>query len=279
MKKGWKVFWIICAALTVAGVTLCIVGVCLGATFGSFKEHYPVYAYNDWDDDFDYDDDWDRPLASESVKSTGNSFTGITELDVEGKAPVEMIVKEHDGDTLEVDFDGLKSNVNASCRQDGSELKVDIKRKGARINNGGTVTIYLPKDTTYHEASFSVGSGILQIDNIMAQDLDVEVGAGQGVINGAAVQKLDAKCGAGELLMRNIVTEETDLDCGIGRIECEVQGAEQDFNYSVKCGIGQVSIGDESYAGLGGKKTINNGGAYEMEVDCGIGEVIVSFTK
>ena len=33
MKKGWKIFWIICASLTGIGAALCIGGAVMGADF------------------------------------------------------------------------------------------------------------------------------------------------------------------------------------------------------------------------------------------------------
>ena len=33
MKKGWKIFWIICASLTGIGAALCIGGAVVGAGF------------------------------------------------------------------------------------------------------------------------------------------------------------------------------------------------------------------------------------------------------
>lgn len=37
MKKGWKIFWIVCASLAGIGVVLAVVGIVMGATFGSIQ--------------------------------------------------------------------------------------------------------------------------------------------------------------------------------------------------------------------------------------------------
>lgn len=288
MKKGWKILLIVCGVLAVGGITLCVVGVSLGATFASFRDYYPLYVHEDWDDDWrDWDDDWDdddwhnhNASAQEgTVMTTDNSFTGITEIDLDAKATVEVLVKEHEGETIEVDFSGLNSTVTSSCRQEGTELHIDIKKHGVRTNNGGTAIVYIPKNTTYHEASFSVGAGILLLDGVKAQELDIQVGAGEGKLSNLTATKLDAECGAGELIMTAITADTTDLECGVGLLKYQAVGADKDYNYNIKCGIGEVQVGSEIFSGLGSKKSINNGSSNTMDIDCGIGEISVSFTK
>jgi hypothetical protein len=60
-------------------------------------------------------------------------------------------------------------------------------------------------------------------------------------------------------------------------MELQLAGAENDYNYEISCGVGQVKIGSTSYSGLGNSQEVDNGASRKMEIDCGIGEVVLSF--
>ena len=60
MKKGWKIFWIICASLTGIGAALCIGGAVMGADF--YEVEAALHTRPGWgwiDENEYYDDDYD----------------------------------------------------------------------------------------------------------------------------------------------------------------------------------------------------------------------------
>ena len=44
MKKGWKIFWVMCISLGVLGIALCISGIILGATAEKIREVFGIQA-------------------------------------------------------------------------------------------------------------------------------------------------------------------------------------------------------------------------------------------
>ena len=58
-----------------------------------------------------------------------------------------------------------------------------------------------------------------------------------------------------------------------------VTGTQDEYNYDLQCGIGNLDIGSDSYSGLGREKHISNASAdRKLELECGMGNVSVSFS-
>ena len=95
MKKGWKIFWIICASLTGIGAALCIGGAVMGADFYEVEAALNTRSGWGWIDENEYydDDDYDDYAETEYCDGTRQNapqqaeesmtFSGIKELDVD----------------------------------------------------------------------------------------------------------------------------------------------------------------------------------------------------
>lgn len=73
------------------------------------------------------------------------------------------------------------------------------------------------------------------------------------------------------------VEKEVKIECGVGQVNYTAVGSQEDYDYEVSCGIGSVTVGSDSYSGMGGERKVNNNGSKKMEIECGIGMVDVSF--
>ena len=88
---------------------------------------------------------------------------------------------------------------------------------------------------------------------------------------------MELECGAGEAVLYGDALREAKIECGVGSVYYTASGSQEDYNYEVECGIGSVTVGGDTYSGLGNKRKIHNGGSKKMEIECGIGLVDVSF--
>ena len=70
-----------------------------------------------------------------------------------------------------------------------------------------------------------------------------------------------------------------EISCGMGQIQLELNGKAhyEDYNYDISCAAGNVEIGHMNFAGVGVKRTIDNNSGKHVDVDCGMGEVEISF--
>ena len=70
-----------------------------------------------------------------------------------------------------------------------------------------------------------------------------------------------------------------EADCGVGEIDINLKGQEEDYDYEVSCGVGDVKIGSHSYSALGNDKNIDNNADNTITLDCGVGQIRVMFQQ
>lgn len=303
MKKGWKIFWIVCASVAGIGVVLAVVGVIMGATFGSIQAAFWNYGHRaeqrfeaieetvEVEDDFDEDEfldgaDWDDRVSNAEVISNGSTvhLDGIRQLDVE-LSHLRIVLEESTGTELEFQTSNIPEDAAGELvlKQEGEELDVFIRNeqnwKAIMKNRGevGTLTMRIPKNQLT-QMSFSIaGGGVLEAAQVQTGELDIEVGAGLIQLQNVRVDALDLEVGAGDASVTGTINREASIDCGIGTVDLQLTGTQQDYSYSMECGAGVIQIGNDVYSGISNEKTIMNGGAM-IEMECGAGEVTVGFS-
>lgn len=303
MKKGWKIFWIVCASVAGIGVVLAVVGVIMGATFGSIQAAFWNYGHRaeqrfeaiedtvEVEDDFDEDEfldgaDWADRASNAEVISNGSTvhLDGIRQLDVE-LSHLRIVLEESTGTELEFQTSNIPEDAAGELvlKQEGEELDVFIRNeqnwKAIMKNRGevGTLTMRIPKNQLT-QMSFSIaGGGVLEAAQVQTGELDIEVGAGLIQLQNVRVDALDLEVGAGDASVTGTINREASIDCGIGTVDLQLTGTQQDYSYSMECGAGVIQIGNDVYSGISNEKTIMNGGAM-IEMECGAGEVTVGFS-
>lgn len=269
MRKGWKIFWIVCGAMAAIGFVCCAIAWGMGVTTSMLHNRFP------------YGIGWvDVGGAGPAAEDIHESFTGVEEIDME-LAAGKVIFKEGNDSDVRVDTDDIRKKLGFQCYMDGNELKLTSKKRLNGLNNigRGTITVTLPRDITFKEVSLSVGAGSLEIESVSAEDLSVEVGAGEVIISNFQADEADFDCGAGSIEARGEVRSKADLKCGVGSIEYTAFGHETEYNYDIECGIGEIICGSNSYSGLGRDQSIDNNADKEISIEGGIGSVTVNFEK
>lgn len=210
------------------------------------------------------------------------------------------------------DWKSYRRSISWEQQGDTLEIKDEVDNKIFRLFTHGVgdarLTVRIPKDHVFEELSMDIGAADVGVsldtmlaasdieiqmgtgellggskdskDVILKADtLSVEIGAGNIELSGIETETLDADCGAGNLTLKNVIAREVDVDGGVGRVSLEMEGRQEDYDYEVECGIGQVEIGDATYSGLGHSRQIDNGADRSMDINCGIGQVVVSFLE
>lgn len=305
MKKGWKVFWIVCACLTGLGIVFCIGGWVAGATFAGIEHslwRYETHVVQkiemleeEYEDEYFEEAEeneteavWDEGLSGNASTVTDNSrasLAGIGELDVE-VSYLLVEIQESVNDEIVFLTDNIPEEVEDELvlQQEGDELEVYIRneKKWRRVMNSrgelATLTIQIPKNHSLRSMALYIGAGILEADDIRVSELEIGVGAGEANIHQFTVNSLEVKVGAGEADLTGTAAAEAIIECGIGKVNYQAVGSQKDYSYDLEVGAGVVSIGNEDYSGLANSKKIMNGGPL-MEIECGIGEVNVTIDK
>lgn len=293
MKKGWKIFWIICGIVVSVGIILCMAGAIMGATFeevemilddgitinGLFRE-----ANNDSSggDNMEYglEDGYGYGERAENPDSR-DGYSGIEELDIDVAGVVIQLLPSED-EKVYVETADVDSRLQYDCRQDGDTLEISTTKKLRLINRirgvTATVWIYLP-ERELKKISISNEAGAVYAETASAREFSLDVGAGEGILKDFTVQNAQLDCGAGEITATGTILKEMDIDCGVGEIELTVLGREADYRYEVDCGIGEVLLGERQFSGIGVEQTGNSGGSRELNIECGVGSVTVIFAE
>lgn len=286
MKKGWKIFWAVCASAAGVGIILCIIGVGMG---GSLTEINRVYKSGRFFSTEYNSEEMEHLAASEDGGGQSGKnpeditqYRDIHELEAE-LTYLTVILEEYEGDSVEVDASDISSKLQDRliCKQEDGKLEINYTDKGLwkqiGKNNAGRLLIKVPAGTQFEEVSMGIGAGELSADNILANNLKISVGTGTADITSFESEELEVECGTGILTLKGEARSTADIDCGIGEVNWDVVGSEENYNYKVNCGIGAVSVGNRDYSGFSGESYVDNSAAGEMDIKCGIGTININF--
>ena len=253
MKKGWKRFWITSGAIAGIGVLFLILGFILGVSFSKIKFGFP-YIF---------------PLSNRVVtvkESTGQTgkektFEGVKNLEMDVDH-MSVYLKPSKNGKVCVGTEDIDERANLQIYKEGDTLNIETDLESNRINQAGTIILYLPQDVKLYEMDISVGAGSLKskLQSVHAENADIAVAAGAAEIQG-------------------IMAQEMYLECGVGSVTLTLHGAQEDYNYSLECGMGEVKIAEGRYSGIGVEQQIDSGAARNLDIECGMGSVEVKFEK
>lgn len=161
-----------------------------------------------------------------------------------------------------VGTEDIDERANLQIYKEGDTLNIETDLESNRINQAGTIILYLPQDVKFYEMDISVGAGSLKskLQSVHAENADIAVAAGAAEIQG-------------------IMAQEMYLECGVGSATLVLHGEQEDYNYSLECGMGEVKIADGSYSGIAVEQQIDHGASKNLNIECGMGSVNVKFEK
>lgn len=298
MKKGWKIFWIICAVLAAIGIFLAIAGTALGGlvilrddqdenVIRAWMDRLGIRVRNEVTVTTDVTGLPDENYIPGELDGTDiTSYSGIDKLDLEltGMSVRVMPYDEeleavYNGDII-VDIsqcrDDLKDKITVT--QDDSELKVHMEDRG-RLNtqDSGIMYISVPRGLYFEKIAADAKAGLIELSEIEAGELDVQTNTGQIIASAFSVERLEAECGVGQITLEGEVTELAEISCNVGEVMCTLPGTADAYDYELKCAAGGLLIDGESYSGISNKMEIDNGGGCRIKAECDLGNVEINF--
>ncbi len=297
MKKGWKIFWIICAVLAAVGIFLAVAGTALGGLV-MLRDDRGEGILRSWLDRFgirqevtvmsEIEEVTDGSLVyAEPDGKDVTSYAGIDELEIEltGMGVRVMPYDEsggtaYDGENIIVDISGCREDLKdrISVSQDGAELRVEMEHRGwLGTQNSGIIYISVPRGKYFEKISADAKAGLIELTEIEAGELSAKTGAGQIIASSFSVNRLDADCGVGQITLEGEVADRAKINCNVGEVLCTLSGTADAYDYEVKCSVGELLIDGESYSGIGNKMKIDNGSGRRIEAECNMGTVEIMF--
>lgn len=277
MKKGWKVFWIVCAVMAAAGIAMTVTGIALGglAMLSNADEAGPVH-------------DWlqrtGRRVETENTVPDGEMITayeGIDEISLD-LSNLGIVVTPSDSEAVIVDTSQLSSDIREDVviSQNGGELEMETDGHSGfhwNADDPGMLYISIPRGAYYNSFSADVGAGLLEMEGVSAGEISLEVGAGQIIAEGFCTDVLEADCGAGQISLQGEVLRTADLNCDVGEVLFTLPGGMEVYNYELSCSAGELIVGDEAYSGIRNDMKIDNGSSCLIEAECRIGRMEIMF--
>lgn len=299
MKTGWKVLWGTCGVLAVAGVGMGIAGVAMGGLTSLraqevYREDRILQSGSMAAKEEVQEVGSDQSDTSQSVYSGDDNviwgwdngsleYSNLRELEVE-LSYIEVDVRKSDTDTVLLLTEDLPEELGNTMMMKSEHGKLEIEASDRKLwkeigkNNAGRLIICLPEDLILQSAEFQVGAGILNVeDTIRADELSIDIGTGTADIQNFEASEFDLEVGTGSVSIAGTADREVDIECGVGEVEYHDMGKRSEYNYEIKCGMGSVSIDNEEYGSIAGEKKIKNNAAKEMDINCGLGTVTVTF--
>ena len=137
--------------------------------------------------------------------------------------------------------------------------------------------IYIPEDLL-REIDIKAAAGSVYADELTADNVSIEVDAAAVQIDELKVtREAELQVDAGKMVIGYYDGPQLDVECALGSVLVVCEGNKDDYNYQMECGMGKIVFDQESYSGVGEKINLKNGGHKLIDVECGMGEIMLEF--
>lgn len=157
------------------------------------------------------------------------------------------------------------------------------------------IQITMPDEFIAKEYNISLGAGELDMKVLNANNCDLLVGAGSIKLQRLNItNKAKLEVAAGELVVSNLKTLDANItcgmgsaritgeiqrnltaDCGMGSIEMDLSGEEDNYDYYISCGVGNVKLNSHNYNFIADDKIQNQNAVGTFKLTCGMGSIDV----
>lgn len=217
----------------------------------------------------------------------------VMNLDISVGASGVRVVEAGSGSNVWIET----NNKHITSWQDNNTLRV-VEKSHVMFSGffeRGELVIYVPKDLKLDTVEIAAGAGMLDIDKLVANRINLSLGAGTTTINeidalksakisgGAGVVEirdgklydLDLDMGAGKASITAEILGNSTVESGVGRLDLTLKGSSSDYKIKIEKGIGSVTVdGMDQH-----DNAVYGTGSNLIELETGIGAVQVNFTK
>ena len=284
MKRFLKVILILAAVFGVAGLGLTAGGAAMGATMGDVSvldhgitqvlrvlDHEDSWEVEDSEEDMDEQEDDFQAAAESAVTEKGvladsadsSAYTKVYEASAVSDLFCdlryeELVLKTWNEDKVQVKVSGKDHN-RIQISNDNGSLRIASDQK---VRNR-SVEIFCPENLSFQKIKLQMGAGTIENSGSLdIKEADFTVGVGTADISELQVENLKGNCGMGDM-------------------ELTLTGKAAEYNYELKCGLGNLEVDDSLGTSItsGNKQITNEGATKNIKLDCGMGNVEVEFEE
>lgn len=140
-------------------------------------------------------------------------------------------------------------------------------------------TLTIPYNVFFENITLEIGMGEFESKiPLKCKRSTINVGLGSCSLEDFSVTDyFETECGMGSLFIQGNLKGNSKIQCGMGTVELITQGNPDDYNYKTQVGMGSVQIGDKTFEGLSNKERFSSAAKNYLDIDCGMGSIIISF--
>ena len=280
MKNKWiKVLSILSTVCLILGGAALIVGVVLGADIrdawkqsGNWNSITKYGVFSFFADEDDQDDHDTEELFDEDFSFQSQDIKRIN-FDLKN---VDLTIEENNSDDqVRIQIENSeKKDISVKNNSGTLEIK-DHRSKIGKTTKNIDVALDIPADLELEDVLVELGVGDVEIEKLLVKyTLNMKLGTGDVEIERLSAGTLDVSCGVGNLEIEKLRLEgSASIEGGVGDTRIGMLANENDFNYEISTGVGDVRIFDSEFRGLGGAKKISNGSDKEIVIHSGVGDM------
>ena len=280
MKNKWiKVLSILSTVCLILGGAALIVGVVLGADIrdawkqsGNWNSITKYGVFSFFADEDDQDDHDTEELFDEDFSFQSQDIKRIN-FDLKN---VDLTIEENNSDDqVRIQMENSeKKDISVKNNNGTLEIK-DHRSKIGKTTKNIDVALDIPADLELEDVLVELGVGDVEIEKLLVKyTLNMKLGTGDVEIEHLSAGTLDVSCGVGNLEIEKLRLEgAASIEGGVGDTRIGMLANENDFNYEISTGVGDVRIFDSEFRGLGGAKKISNGSDKEIVIHSGVGDM------
>lgn len=207
---------------------------------------------------------------NEKLYNHACSFRGVKRLEIEVQNAEIVIFATESTD----DFIYYSNKEKAIAKVDGSTLKLEDH---SSLQDKIELEIYIPLGEL-KEIEIEAINGTVSADKMAADNVTIEIDNAAVEIEELIVEnKAELKINAGQMVIGYYSGTELETECAMGSIMVVCEGNQNDYNYDLECGMGQIQIQENKYSGIGKDLQIHNESDKFIKAECALGEIILEF--
>ena len=160
------------------------------------------------------------------------------------------------------------------------ESTLYVKPKNNTIGSAtGEIKLYLPQNMIFDEVKLELGAGELYANYLEMKKLEVSVAAGAVNLNQIVSDDMELEVGAGELVVDQGDVKKLSVDLSMGEVLVKLTGKEDDYDFDLSCGAGEVKVGSMVSGGVAFERDTDFGREKKIDIECALGTVEISFAE
>jgi hypothetical protein len=204
----------------------------------------------------------------------------VKNLEVDCDMADMTVVTEQNGTEIAVSMEGGYERF-FTCEMEKNTLHITYSPEGINVSGGAEITISVPEGIQFDTVDIDCDMGKISAgqETISCNTLLLNCDMGDIDIYESQVKDLlKIYCSMGDCSFQGAADADIETDADMGNIDLAISGSFEDYNYSISCDMGNITVDGENYSNLSDKTNVENQGAgRNMELTCSMGNITVEF--